>query len=557
MQCSLPVLRASVPFAAFVIGALYATWIFDWGFLSGHGPYWDHPQLWDLDRAQALIGWRYFAKDAWRFPLFFVPSLAYPEGTNIVFTDSIPLLALPFKLLRQGSGVEVNYFGLWILCCYALQGLATALLLQTLGVRSPTIVLAAVLVTLSAPILLLRFGHGALNGHFLIILALREYFLLVAAGRSGLRWAAFGALVAATALVTAYFTVMTGALLLAGVCEALRRRTLDPSMAAVVVLGTCVTLALVLYGSGMIGHGAPSSVGSGFGHFSMNLLAPFFGDESSLTQRFFGPVVIDATRGQYEGFCYLGAGPLLLAISALVRWPRDVVRALANHRWLAFVLAGLTVYAVSNVGFAGSVRLYEIPLPAALSPLAGTFRSSGRFSWPACYAITLSVVAFLAARLPPLASVVVLVSVAALQLSETRAMRESLAHASSQANKPYLVSGNIVDEVRSAERLFFYPSFECSRGDSSFPHPDSWGGVTVEMMLLASQAAIPSNSTYVNRWHKDCAVEDEIRSRSLEQGTLYIVRVAEGDEWATLHGRDTRCIRKEPALLCRQSSPGD
>ena len=45
------------------------------------------------DVAQHIVGRRYFIADAWRWPPLMVRALGWPEGTNIAFTDSIPLVA--------------------------------------------------------------------------------------------------------------------------------------------------------------------------------------------------------------------------------------------------------------------------------------------------------------------------------------------------------------------------------------------------------------------------------------------------------------------------------
>src|SRR6266850_207921 len=100
--------RYHVTFVALIVSATYAWSIFDWRFILGTSAYWNHLQLWDLDRAQALIGWRHFAREPWHLPLFSVASLGYPEGANIIFTDSIPLVAFVFKLLFAVTGLDLN-----------------------------------------------------------------------------------------------------------------------------------------------------------------------------------------------------------------------------------------------------------------------------------------------------------------------------------------------------------------------------------------------------------------------------------------------------------------
>jgi hypothetical protein len=537
--------------ATIVVSSTYAFSIFDWAFVSGTGPYWQHLQRWDLDRAQALIGFRYFARDAWRFPVFHVPALRYPEGTTIVFTDSIPLLAAFFKVLFEITGWEVNYLGAWMALCYVLQGVTAALLLDTLGVRGWVPVLSGVVVALAAPPLVGRFSHGALTGQFFVLYALREYYVLVERPRNALRWVGLVVALAATTVVTAYLTAMVGAIAMATLLESVRRRKLTAGLAATILAAAISCVVGAIYVAGLIGPSAPSSATGGFGHYSMNLLAPFFGDQDSFTQRIFGPVTTDATGGQYEGFAYLGAGVLGLGAAACAFWTRDVVAALRRHGVLAAILTGLSFYAVSNVAFVGGSEVYRFSVPTVATGVTDSFRSSGRFFWPAYYALTLGLIAFTLRRVPRHAGTAIAIAVAMLQLTETRGLRSSVAAAARRVNEPYFVDAMIAERVRAADRLFFYPSFECTEDDATWPQRASWRGITLEVMLLASQRAVPSNSMYVNRRQKDCDRERTAFPPSvLEPGTLYIVRVESTGPWIDDLKASGTCVLKEPALVC-------
>ena len=166
------------------------------------------------------------------FSLFAVPNLGYPEGTNIIFTDSIPLLALVFKIVYKLTGWKFNYFGFWFLLCYTLQGVSAALLLHALGVRSLIANLCGVIVALSGPILLHRFSHAGLCGHFLIILSLWCYFTLVKMPKRWWVWGVFLTIFTTTVLIRAYLLIMVTAIYLATVSELLRQRGLALPAAA-------------------------------------------------------------------------------------------------------------------------------------------------------------------------------------------------------------------------------------------------------------------------------------------------------------------------------------
>ena len=50
------------------------------------------------DWGQHYLGWAYFKNEPWHFPIGHIENFNYPAGTNIGYTDSIPLLALFFKI---------------------------------------------------------------------------------------------------------------------------------------------------------------------------------------------------------------------------------------------------------------------------------------------------------------------------------------------------------------------------------------------------------------------------------------------------------------------------
>ena len=51
-----------------------------------------------------------------------IDTMAYPNETSIIFTDSIPLFAFIFKVFRFLLPVRFQYFGWFGLMCFMLQG---------------------------------------------------------------------------------------------------------------------------------------------------------------------------------------------------------------------------------------------------------------------------------------------------------------------------------------------------------------------------------------------------------------------------------------------------
>ena len=56
------------------------------------------------------LGWYFFKNDIWRFPLGSNPNYGDNLGNVIVFSDSIPILALFFKLFKSFITENFQYF---------------------------------------------------------------------------------------------------------------------------------------------------------------------------------------------------------------------------------------------------------------------------------------------------------------------------------------------------------------------------------------------------------------------------------------------------------------
>ena len=74
------------------------------------------------DLQQHYLGWKFFRKSPWTFPLGMHDSFTVPDSVSVLYTDSIPLFALFFKLLSPILPETFQYFGLFGLMCYILNG---------------------------------------------------------------------------------------------------------------------------------------------------------------------------------------------------------------------------------------------------------------------------------------------------------------------------------------------------------------------------------------------------------------------------------------------------
>ena len=192
------------------------------------------------DPIQHYLGWELFRRSPVHLPYIGANyNAVYPFRTSVLFTDSLPLAALFFKLLGGILPTRFQYFGWWGLLCYALQGgLAQAVIARIAGVQ-PTFgrddkgkaaiaiimspgqtaklwgsVLGAGVLVLFPALTIRMFAHTALAANWLVLLALylwlRSDELMPTTRRACLIWGGMGLLCAGIHL---YYLPMVGLVL--------------------------------------------------------------------------------------------------------------------------------------------------------------------------------------------------------------------------------------------------------------------------------------------------------------------------------------------------------
>jgi Family of unknown function (DUF6311) len=407
------------------VGVLAALAVVPAATLGGAGGLFAHP---DGDLVTNLIGHLAFQAPGWHWPLLRAPTLAWPAGEVVAFSDSNPALSLVAKMVASVRGAPANWFGVWLWFCIAAQPVAAVFALRgmrpaaAVGAADLVAALAAAIVALSMPAWLYRVGHINLFAHFL---------LLVALGFAA-RWCRDGkladapksiALLTLAVLVHPYLfmfcVVCLAAPLLNPGIDAKRRRAglITWSVSAEVAAGIFLLLS-----------GTAGGNGPGYGLYSLNLLGPFWPQRSGL---FGDSPILDATGYQYEGFNYLGAGAILLiAVAAGAGWlmkPAERAAAVARYRGLILAMGALTLLAATPRLTAGHWVLVPVNLHF-LDRLLGIVRASGRAFWIVEYALALGAVAVLAARMRVVWFASVMVVVVVLQWVDAGPLRRHGEH---------------------------------------------------------------------------------------------------------------------------------
>lgn len=341
------------------------------------------------DPSQHYLGWEFFRRSDWYFPLGLTDQLAYPLKTSVIYTDSIPIFAVFFKLFRSILPRQFQYFGIWGLLCFVLQGYYAA---KILGERSSskTVILAGSIFFIVSPVMVFRmYYHTALAAHWLILLAIyfyskheKEYRDIF---RPVMQWGILGILIGSIHL---YFVPMCGAILLGYILcsiwkeRKIRIRFFYPG------ISFSVGLFLTIYLLGGFSSGADTGTNN-LGLFSFNLNA-FLNPMSystllKNTSLWNWPFY---TQGQYEGFSYLGMGIILLCACGIVLTVKNIFRRRKPSVYQVMTVLmsiGLIVLAASPTITWNDKLLLQLPYSSTIYKYWGIFGSCGRMAWPVVY----------------------------------------------------------------------------------------------------------------------------------------------------------------------------
>jgi Family of unknown function (DUF6311) len=289
------------------------------------------------DPAWHLCGLLYFIRDSWTLPLGTLFSYGEGFSTSVVYTDSIPLLAIAIKLLATltRSYPIFQPFGLWFLLCFILQAWFSFRLAKLfIGERS-TCVLIGFLACFSPPFLVRGFGHEALMAHWLIIWAL--VLTLDEHGQQKALAVSWPLLLVVSLGVHAYIFFMCVALWAAANLRVLLVR---PSPCRRVVLsaaGTTSSMLVFAYLYGYFMHVQKAQWG--YAHYKLNFLAPLNPMGWSIVL----PSFRDMTGGEYEGFNYFGLGILIILLVASFRGSSDSPFRLGDKILFMSLLVGSAI----------------------------------------------------------------------------------------------------------------------------------------------------------------------------------------------------------------------
>jgi Family of unknown function (DUF6311) len=327
--------------------------------------------------------------------------------------------------------------------------------------------------------------------------------------------------------------------------------TLARAAGFMIALGLiCVILA---YSLGFIIPGGRGYGGAGYRGYAMNLLAP-------INPGWFGSVIFPALvpkleNGQYEGYGYLGAGVIVLAlIVAICGIVRPKQLRVFDKRWaipLLLCCLCLTLMALTTRITAGPKTLIDLDPRQVLSRFLAPLRSSGRLFWLPYYVILTALLATPYLFIRRSYANALLACLLVLQFADTAPLRRWV-YAGVHTTYPKPLNSPIWHQLGSVyENLVVLPAWQC--GPRLSP-----GGVYGYRTFgyLATEQNMRTNSYYTARYtgvaldyHCQQSVS-EFATQPLSLDTAYVVTPAIAAQIAKGPTGEGKCHDLDGFILC-------
>ena len=324
---------------------------------------------------------KFFINDIWHFPLGKNPNYGIGVGNSIVFSGSVPFLSFIFKLFANYLPENFQFLSIWFVLCFLFQLIFGYLIINFLT-KNNFFSFIASLIFIFCPIFLFRIPiHISLMAHWLILMCF--YFEIKNYEKIKIKFYSF--ILPLSLLVHFYFLPM---IMIIKYSFLIKRYLIKKNLLSTIkeIFIPLLVLIITGYVAGYFQISGFDAMGYGYGYYSFNL-SGFIDPQSSLDNfnwsLFFSD--IKNTKGQMEGFSYLGLGGILLFIAIIINYFKD-------KKKLKFLPYGLIILfcfilSVSNIVYFGDSLIFEYQLNKIIYGVLSIIRASGRFIWILYYII--------------------------------------------------------------------------------------------------------------------------------------------------------------------------
>ena len=367
------------------------------------------------DLSTYQLGWEYFRNDKWRFPIGLNPNYGIYSDSNIVYSDSIPIFAILFKLFNFLLPEKFQYFSIWILLCIYLQILFSYKIVY-LGTGNKLFSLLGSLFFLTASIFIHRSGiHLSLLGQWLILCGIyieisennkKDFLRLIT--------------LLISLLVHFYFFLML--IILIFLQEFYKALFLRKFLLEILkkLIFTIIVSVFLMYTIGYFSINLDDGLGWGYGYYNFNLnsfINPSgqnnigsFSWSNFLTKQ-------NYQNKEIEGFSYLGFSGIIFFIIFLFNIFKGKFNIFfQNLNWVIITLPFLMISISNNINF-GDINIVSIDLNKFVYAFFSIFRASGRMIWPVYYIIFIIGIIFIFKNFKS-KSILVLLTLLVLQVGD-------------------------------------------------------------------------------------------------------------------------------------------
>jgi hypothetical protein len=346
------------------------------------------------DWGQHYLGWAFYRESDWTLPLGKMDNFYYPVGTNVGFTDSIPLLAFGFKLISFILPEEFQYYGVWLLACFFLNGLYTYKILKLFNVNRVYVFIACVLV-LSNPVIVFRGMHPALCGHWLILASFYHYFIPTNQTNAIKNFKHQSIIFFLSTTINPYLAIMSASVtVVLAIKNYYFEKSINLKQAFLFPIVAIFSGLLFWIAFGLIelNNSTNLDVGSVYGSIYSFNLNSFFNSYGFYSK--YIPQIGMLNDSQHEGFGYLGLGMIILVVISFITFiyflvSKKINKTNLNLVPLVIICLLMLIFSITNVVTFGTEIIFKYPTFGFIEKLGNIFRAVGRFSWPLYYLIFL------------------------------------------------------------------------------------------------------------------------------------------------------------------------
>ena len=339
------------------------------------------------DFSQVQLGWKFFKNDVWRFPIGSNPNFGMYFDGSIIFSDSIPIFAIFFKVIRIFLPENFQYFSLWVLLCIYLQFFFAFKIIFKFT-KNLSYSLIGGLFFIFSTIFLNRSGiHLSLMGQWILLSGI--YIETINdKNKNKLLYQILN--IALATLIHFYFTIILILFYVFGKIFDLFKKKIKLKNIIKETIKLIIPTLTLMYIVGYFTIGLDDGLGWGYGYYNFNLNSFLNPAGGNYFESFNWSQFLEQRKyqnGEHEGFSYLGIIGLLFLLLFFVNFIfKKYLIVFNRYKILTISLLFLVLATSNNINF-GENNIFLVPVNNLFYALLSSIRASGRLIWPVYYLI--------------------------------------------------------------------------------------------------------------------------------------------------------------------------